>query len=654
MRRSASALAMGIFVVAALTALAVGAATATWIERRTLEDVRVSLDSGGHGWADVRVDGLRVYLTGTAPDEVSRFQAISRVGALVEAGRIRDGVEVAAASAIAPPAFALEILRNDDGVSLIGLVPDRPEHRALIARIGDIAQAGEVVDMTETAGYPVPEAWDPAVAFGLEALALLARSKVSVSEGRVVVAAIAGSLEEKARTEARLRRGVPEGVALELRISAPRPVISPFRFLAERGVDGLEITACSAPTEQAARRILAAAGRAGLRASSGCAVGLGEPTARWTDAVVGGIETLARLGNATLAFDDADVTLRAETGVDAALFNRVVRELEGILGDLFALDAEIADMPETATLLSDMGAGGFIALRSPEGVIQLRGAMADERTGNAVEAFAVALVGRDRVYNGIELDPDLPEGWTRRAMAGIEALSHLHSGTFSLGRDGGMRLRGRTGVPEGDRELLALFAERAGDIGALVLDIDYDPALDPARQGPSPEECIARINEQGQLRKITFAPGSTEVTGEARETLRRIADILRECRGLRLEIAGHTDSQGRESMNIALSQSRADAVLDALMGMRVLTSGFVARGYGPSQPIADNATEAGREANRRIEFRLLSDTEEAAEDDQAADEASQPDAGESDESDPAEDPETASDAQEQEEDVGQD
>ena len=80
-----------------------------------------------------------------------------------------------------------------------------------------------------------------------------------------------------------------------------------------------------------------------------------------------------------------------------------------------------------------------------------------------------------------------------------------------------------------------------------------------------------------------------------------------------MEIGGHTDSQGREIMNERLSQDRAQAVLNALRERRILTSSFTAKGYGESEPIADNDTEAGREANRRIEFRLI--RPEAAEED---------------------------------------
>ncbi|NNL34264.1 MAG: OmpA family protein, partial [Silicimonas sp.] len=119
----------------------------------------------------------------------------------------------------------------------------------------------------------------------------------------------------------------------------------------------------------------------------------------------------------------------------------------------------------------------------------------------------------------------------------------------------------------------------------------------------------------GNKRKITFAPSSSDIEADAMATIDAIADILRDCQTVQIEISGHTDSQGREVMNQQLSQARADAVLNAIMARRVLTSNLTARGYGEDQPIADNDTESGREANRRIEFQLVTpeDSEEDAE-----------------------------------------
>ena len=137
------------------------------------------------------------------------------------------------------------------------------------------------------------------------------------------------------------------------------------------------------------------------------------------------------------------------------------------------------------------------------------------------------------------------------------------------------------------------------------IDVSYSEALDPLAALPTPEECVAAINVAANANKITFGPGSADIESDALPTIDAIAELLRDCQTVEIEIGGHTDSQGRESMNQQLSQARADAVLNAIMSRRVLTSNLSARGYGESQPIADNGTEDGREANRRIEFKLL-------------------------------------------------
>ena len=115
-------------------------------------------------------------------------------------------------------------------------------------------------------------------------------------------------------------------------------------------------------------------------------------------------------------------------------------------------------------------------------------------------------------------------------------------------------------------------------------------------------QCINKIEQTLRLRKLKFEPGSDRIDVAGHKTLDDIAKILLNCGDIRLEIGGHTDSQGREQMNLNLSQSRANTVLFELQRRRVLTKNIIAKGYGESQPIASNDTEQGREINRRIEF----------------------------------------------------
>lgn len=71
---------------------------------------------------------------------------------------------------------------------------------------------------------------------------------------------------------------------------------------------------------------------------------------------------------------------------------------------------------------------------------------------------------------------------------------------------------------------------------------------------------------------------------------------------VKVEIAGHTDSRGRDSVNLKLSQSRAEAVRNYLIAKGISAERLTAKGYGEARPVADNKTEAGRYKNRRVEL----------------------------------------------------
>ncbi|MFN4171527.1 MAG: OmpA family protein, partial [Pseudorhodobacter sp.] len=156
-----------------------------------------------------------------------------------------------------------------------------------------------------------------------------------------------------------------------------------------------------------------------------------------------------------------------------------------------------------------------------------------------------------------------------------------------------------------------ILSERLGQGATFRVGVTYDEAFDPLAALPTPQECVANLNAVLAQQKITFAPGSAEVDGVARQVVDALAEVLTDCPQLEMEISGHTDSQGSEAGNRALSQARAEAVLSALQGRRLPVQAFVARGYGEDRPIANNATEEGREANRRIEFTLLREPEPA-------------------------------------------
>lgn len=601
MRLSAIVKPLAVFVLAGLLSVLAARAAVHVVEDRSAVAVGEALAEDGQDWVRVLPDGLQIILEGEAPTEARRFRAISVAGTMVDASRVIDHMSVTETKGIAPPLFSVEILRNDSGISLIGLIPAAGEREEMAARVARIAGDHPVADFLETADYPMPAGWRRAMAYALDALEQLPRAKISVTAAHVKITAISDSEEQKHRLETELARQVPEGVGLALSISAPRPVISPFttRFILGRNGTA-RFEACAADSAEAEARILAAARAAGLKRNATCTIGLGVPSRTWGDAVALSIGALAELGGGSVTASDADITLAALEGTDRALFDRVVGELENALPDLFALAAVLPVPAQEAP----QGPPEFTVTLSSERLVQIRGRVADELMNETVENYARARLGNVQIAMGTRIAGELPQDWSVRVLAGIEALAALENGALLVTPDH-VSVRGETGRKNASDRISQLLIEKLGQKGDFEIDVTYREDLDPIAALPTPEECLAQIASVTERRKITFDPSSSTISGEAQVVVDEIAEILRRCADLRIEIAGYTDSQGREEMNQRLSQERAEAVLKALRTRRVPVGSFLAVGYGEKDPIADNGTEEGREANRRIEFRLI-------------------------------------------------
>ncbi|ABD56831.1 OmpA family protein [Jannaschia sp. CCS1] len=597
------------FVVAGGLAVATAIVAALAIERRSTEDILTALEADGIQWVDVSANGLQVFLDGTAPDEALRFRAQTGASAIVDSDRVINRLDVAALGTAAPPRFSLDMLRNGDGIQLIGLIPgpEGDEAFAVAETIADIAGSADVVNMVEMADLEAPENWDEALAYGLRALAALPRSKVTVLANRVEVEAVGETREERAEFIARLQQNQPAGVEIVLDISAPRPVITPFSLRFVRDDSGARFETCTADTQAAHDQIVAAGQAAGTTGNTPCTIGLGVPSPSWGNAVATSLEALTELGNGSVTLSDADVTLIAAQGTSQELFDTVVGELDADLPAVFSLQAIL---PEPELEAAAAGPARFTATFDQAQGVRLRGRLPGGAIGQSVQAFAAATFGAGTTDIATREVADLPQGWSIRVMAGLTALSQLEDGVLTIEPDT-LRLSGRTGDSELISALTRQIAEDLGPGAIFDMNVAYDEALDPVASQPTPQECEARIRDIQDETKITFDPGSTEINRAAGEVLDEIAEILPDCMHVSMEIGGHTDAQGGETMNLNLSQSRANAVLNGLLARGVLVSNLAAQGYGESQPIADNETEDGREQNRRIEFRLLADAEVA-------------------------------------------
>jgi len=107
------------------------------------------------------------------------------------------------------------------------------------------------------------------------------------------------------------------------------------------------------------------------------------------------------------------------------------------------------------------------------------------------------------------------------------------------------------------------------------------------------------------LRNIFFETNEFHLRPESTQELERLVRMMRENPSIRIEISGHTDNVGTESLNQRLSENRAKAVYDFLVSRGISSNRLKFAGYGMSKPIAPNDTEEGRAQNRRTEIQIL-------------------------------------------------
>jgi OOP family OmpA-OmpF porin len=149
------------------------------------------------------------------------------------------------------------------------------------------------------------------------------------------------------------------------------------------------------------------------------------------------------------------------------------------------------------------------------------------------------------------------------------------------------------------------------DAQGCELDSDGDgvvDALDQCPNTPRGDQVDAKgctLASTLQLKGVNFDNDSAALRADARPILDEAVTTLKRYPQLRVEVAGHTDDRGSDAYNLDLSQRRAQAVLDYFVQMGIDAARLVPKGYGETAPVADNATDAGRAKNRRVELRIL-------------------------------------------------
>jgi OmpA-OmpF porin, OOP family len=208
----------------------------------------------------------------------------------------------------------------------------------------------------------------------------------------------------------------------------------------------------------------------------------------------------------------------------------------------------------------------------PDPVVLISGRVIDQKTGLPVSARIV--------YE------TLPDG-TEAGIANSDPLTGEYKIILPVGQKYAMRAIGKDYIAEGENIDLT-------DVKAYKEIRDKTLPLVPIEVGRS-----VRLNN------IFFETGKAELRPESAPELDRVVVTMNENPKLAIEVDGHTDNVGSNALNVKLSQDRADAVREYLIGKGIEPDRVGGKGFGETKPVATNDTDEGRARNRRVEFVIL-------------------------------------------------
>lgn len=320
-----------------------------------------------------------------------------------------------------------------------------------------------------------------------------------------------------------------------------------------------------------------------------------------------GVAQLADLASGEVALSNLEYTIKGlPAGLD--VYEKLASAVSALPSGGILKSAEIA--------LPELGKPYEIAASFDGTAVTLEGFAPSQDMRTAIEDTARELFSGKTVNNLLKLAGGAPDKLPDWVAFALERLSKLKDGSFGLaGPD--LTISGNPMDMAGYEEAMAAMSGYV-PVGLKITanNLVKPPEPEPAAQQqpapapvvePSPEakacsETIAGILAAGA---INFETAKAIITAESFPVIEKIARTMKECPETKMEIGGHTDSNGDDGANQRLSDERAAAVLRWLLGFGVEAGRISARGYGETAPVAPNDSDENKAKNRRIEFRLV-------------------------------------------------
>lgn len=579
-------------------------------------DVLETLDTGKVGY-----DGATWSVTGAVDTTEKGAAALSLFNA---AGLRYAGWSYTVSLPEPKPAAVLPIIdpytwraqKSADGaVTFTGFLPSETVQNFLARR------AGDKVTVSSALGAGAPETFVKDALVGVDALAQLDEGTLAFADGRWTLTGQTETGTTRLAIQDALLASV-DGANWNLAIQAEdgAPLVEPFTWSAAKSENG-RVSLSGYVTTEELRNFVAV--RAGNVVSDTTQLASGEPAGFMAD-VLAGLDALEHLHSGSVTFDGKTFALVGVPGTaanrDAALAALSTASdggtawVKNLAQPVTAPEPNVAAAPEptpeampaegpaseptteaalppaetpaAAPAAADIS---FEASKVHGGQIALKGDVPADTTRKYF-----GIVAGDVPTDDLVVAANMPEDFVTGAVAGIRTLGLLSDG--SLDFDGtNWALQGQATT---EAERTAALAELA----AVPATKDWQTSITLV---PPIDICREKVTAFASRNAILFQSGSARITDESGPALDELAGYLNACPEATVHVEGHTDADGDEALNLALSVSRAEAVVNALIDRGVSYARLYAVGYGESMPIESNDTRAGKQANRRIAFTIL-------------------------------------------------
>ncbi|MEM9094479.1 MAG: OmpA family protein [Pseudomonadota bacterium] len=404
----------------------------------------------------------------------------------------------------------------------------------------------------------------------------------------------------------------PAPYKLEIDIQEILPIFTPYVLTIVKQPGETRLTGY-APNKYAAARWTEALEASG--ATANLSLARGAPS-EWEAAAEIVIDALNQLKIGSVKMIDESILLSApgETSTRARLETRLSARLpanyrldvvEAREPSFLTGDGSPAEAPEDPT------AYFFVARSQQNAPLSISGVVENDATRAVIATYARAKFGGQIESDKLKVGAaEAPDGWQPALMAGLEALAKLGEGEL-MAEGGAVYLRGRATSGEEARAALGVLALNTPSEFTRFSRIAVREPAPPRRRVTKEfdtafgDECVSRLNTLVSQEPISFQSGAATIDPKSYPMLDLLGRALAACQEDSVEIAGHTDSEGPEEINLALSQQRAAAIRFAFIARSIAPDILIAKGYGEAEPIADNSSAAGRAQNRRIEFRSV-------------------------------------------------